>query len=311
MNPTAIRGVVPIIPVPFREDESIDHEGLAALCGFAARQGVGAVCLPAYGSEFYKLSDEERLRAVRVAVETVGGRVPVMGQSNHGSARRAAELARANEKAGASVVSVALPRSFAYGEDDLLEFARTVGQAVGVPLLVQDWNPAGPAVGAEFCARLRDACPNFRYVKLEEPRMGPKVRAIRTRCGDTVGVLEGWGGEYMLELLPAGIVGVMPGLALVDVLQRVWDLGCAGRLAEAYEHFARVHPWIAYSLQSMESYNYLEKDLLIHRGLLRASHPRHPRMRLDADTAAYARFLMDRVLEAVARLDHPTGQDSV
>jgi 4-hydroxy-tetrahydrodipicolinate synthase len=297
-----IRGMVPVVPVPFREDESIDPEGLAALCAFAAGQRVGALCLPAYGSEFYKLSDEERLQAVRVAVETVEGRVPVVGQSNHGSARRAAELARANEKAGASVVSVALPRGFAYGEDDLLEFARTVGRAVGVPLLVQDWNPSGPAVGAEFCARLREACPNFRYVKLEEPRMGPKVRAIQARCGDAVGVLEGWGGEYMLELIPAGIVGVMPGLALVDVLQRVWDLGRAGRPAEAYEHFARIHPWIAYSLQSMESYNYLEKDLLIRRGLLRASHPRRPRMQLDADTTAYARFLMDRVLDAVARL---------
>ena len=131
------------------------------------------------------------------------------------------------------------------------------------------------------------------------------MRAIRTRCGDAVGVLEGWGGEYMLELLPAGIVGVMPGLALVDVLQRVWDLARAGRTAEAYEHFARIHPWIAYSLQSMESYNYLEKDLLIRRGLLRASHPRHPRMQLDADTTAYAAFLMDRVLDAVARLGTP------
>ena len=302
MSATDIRGMVPIIPVPFREDESIDPEGLGGLCEFAVRQGVGAVCLPAFGSEFYKLSDEERLQAVRLAVEAVRGRVPVMGQSNHGSARRAAELARANEKAGASVISVALPRAFAYGEADLLEFAETVGRAVAVPLLIQDWNPTGPAVGAEFCARLREACPNFRYIKLEEPRMGPKVRAIRARCGDAVGVLEGWGGEYMLELLPAGIVGVMPGLAIVDVLQRIWELGRAGHLAEAYEHFGRIHPWIAYSLQSMESYNYLEKDLLIRRGLLRASHPRHPRMRLDPDTTAYSSFLMDRVLDAVARL---------
>jgi 4-hydroxy-tetrahydrodipicolinate synthase len=302
---TDIRGMVPVIPVPFREDESIDTDGLAGLCDFAARRGVGAVCLPAFGSEFYKLSDDERLLAVRVAVKAVDGRVPVVAQSNHGGARRAAELARANEEAGAAVVSVALPRGFAYGEADLLDFAGTVGRAVGVPLLVQDWNPAGPAVGAEFCARLHEACPTFRYVKLEEPRMGPKVRAIRTRCGDAVGVLEGWGGEYMLELLPAGIVGVMPGLACVDVLQRIWDLGRAGRLAEAYAHFARIHPWIAYSLQSMESYNYLEKDLLIRRGLLRASHPRRPWMRLDPDTTAYAAFLMDRVLDAVARLDTP------
>jgi 2-keto-3-deoxy-L-arabinonate dehydratase len=110
----------------------------------------------------------------------------------------------------------------------------------------------------------------------------------------------------MLELLPAGIVGVMPGLALVDVLQHVWDLGRAGRKTEAYEHFARVHPWIAYSLQTMEAYNYLEKDLLIRRGLLRASRPRHPRMQLDPDTTVYAGFLMDRMLDAVAKLGRRT-----
>ena len=162
---------------------------------------------------------------VRVAVETVGGRVPVMGQSNHGSARRAAELARANEKAGASVISVALPRKLRLRRGRPPRIRPDGGAAVGVPLSSRTGTPAAPRSGAEFCARLRDACPNFRYVKLEEPRMGPKVRAIRARCGDAVGVLEGWVGEYMLELLPAGIVGVMPGLALVDVLQRVWDLG--------------------------------------------------------------------------------------
>ncbi len=301
-TPEHLEGMVPVIPIPFRPDESIDRDGLAALCDFAAGQRVAAACLPAFGSEFYKLASEERLDAVRIAVEAAAGRIPIVGQSNHGAARLAAELAQANAKAGAAVVSVALPRSFPYTEADLLDFATAVGRAVDVPLLVQDWNPAGPAVGADFCGRLHEACPNFRYVKLEEPKMGPKVRAIRARCAGAVGVLEGWGGEYMLELIPAGIVGVMPGLGLIDVLQRVWDLGRAQRTREAYELFARVHPWIAFSLQSIESYNYLEKRLLIRRGLLRASHVRRPTITLDSDSAAYAEFLIDRVLDAVERI---------
>src|SRR5262249_38521065 len=106
--------MVPIVPVPFRADESIDSEGLVACCIFAAEHGAAAVCLPAFASEFYKLSDEERLETVRIAVRTVGARLPVIGQSNAGAARRAAELARANEKAGAAAVSVALPRNFGY-----------------------------------------------------------------------------------------------------------------------------------------------------------------------------------------------------
>lgn len=302
MNTPSIRGMVPIIPTPFREDESIDREGLVALCEFAVRQHVGAVCLPAFASEFYKLSGDERVEAVRTAVETVRGRVPVIGQANHGSARLAAELAQANEKAGASVISVALPRAFAYTEADLFDFARTVGQAIDVPLLIQDWNPNGPAVGADFCARLREPCPNFRYIKLEEPQMGPKVRAIRAACGDTVGVLEGWGGEYMLELIPAGIVGIMPGLAVIDVLGRVWDLAHAGDMTAAYELFAQVHTWIVYSLQSVESLNYLEKTLLVRRGVLHASHVRRPTITPNPDGAAYADLLMERMLALVAEL---------
>ncbi len=294
----AIRGMVPIIPVPFRADESIDREGLAALCEFAVRSRASAVCLPAYGSEFLKLSDDERLEVVRLAVDAVKGRVPVIAQSNHGSARHAARLARANQAAGAAIVSVALPRTFAYTEADHFEFARAFAQAVDVPVLVQDWNPSGAAVGADFCARLRAACPNFRYIKLEEPQMGPKVRAIRAACRDEVGVLEGWGGEYMLELIPAGIIGAMPGLEIVDVLQRIWDLATAGRRVEAYDLFAKVHPWIAFSLQSMESFNYLAKGLLVRRGILRESHVRRPTITLDPDSAAYAEFLVERVLAA-------------
>src|SRR5262249_39113682 len=79
-------------------------------------------------------------------------------------------------------------------------------------VLIQDFNPGGPTVNADFARALVQDCPNFRYLKLEEPLMAPKVRAIREATGDQVGVLEGWGGMYMLDLIPAGICGVMPGL---------------------------------------------------------------------------------------------------
>jgi 4-hydroxy-tetrahydrodipicolinate synthase len=91
----------------------------------------------------------------------------------------------------------------------------------------------------------------------------------------------------------------MPGLAMIEVLQRVWDLGRAGKARDAYDLFARVHPWIVFSLQSIESYNYLEKRLLVRRGLLRASHIRRPTVTLDAERDAYADFLIERVLEAI------------
>ena len=59
-----VGGVVPIVPIPFDDREEIDAAGLRRLIEFAVSCGVRAVCLPAYGSELYKLTDQERLEVV-------------------------------------------------------------------------------------------------------------------------------------------------------------------------------------------------------------------------------------------------------
>ena len=56
----ALSGVVPIIPTPFTADEQIDFGALDRAVEFAASSGLCAACLPAYASEFYKLSEAER-----------------------------------------------------------------------------------------------------------------------------------------------------------------------------------------------------------------------------------------------------------
>src|SRR2546429_22704 len=113
-------GVVPIMPTPFLADESIDRDGLARCVRLAARCGVGAVCLPAYASEFYKLTEAERLQVVETALEAGRGQVRVLAQSNHPSARVAAALARRHEEMGADMISFAVPRQFAVPAGDLL-----------------------------------------------------------------------------------------------------------------------------------------------------------------------------------------------
>ena len=89
-------GTVPIIPTPFHDDETIDEDSLRSLIDFAVTSGIRAVCLPAYASEFYKLTDEERLLVVRIAVQHAAGRLQIVAQSNHPSLKVAIGLAKAN-----------------------------------------------------------------------------------------------------------------------------------------------------------------------------------------------------------------------
>jgi dihydrodipicolinate synthase/N-acetylneuraminate lyase len=73
-----IDGIVPIIPTPFHADEEIDWAALRGLLDFAAAATVEAVCLSAYASEFYKLTEAERREVIIVAVDHIRGRVPVI-----------------------------------------------------------------------------------------------------------------------------------------------------------------------------------------------------------------------------------------
>jgi 4-hydroxy-tetrahydrodipicolinate synthase len=302
-----LRGVVPIIPTPFRADETIDFAGLAQCVRFAIRQGMMALCLPAYASEFYKLTEAERLQVIDTALQTAEGRTLVVAQSNHPSARVAAQLARRHQEMGAPVVSFALPRQFALPSADLLDYCRTICDAVRVPVLVQDFNPGGPAVGADFVRGLHERCPNFRYLKLEEPLLASKVRAIRAATQDAIGILEEWGGMYTLELIPAGICGLMPGLGAADLLERIWQLGTASRMDEALDLFQILLPQLVFSLQNMELFLCLEKQLLAARGVLDESstYVRRPTWSPDEATLAHGLRLNARVLKACAALGFP------
>jgi dihydrodipicolinate synthase/N-acetylneuraminate lyase len=294
-----IEGIVPVIPVPFHPDETIDEAGLRNLVDFCVAGKAAAICLPAYGSEFYKLSEQERLDVVRIAAGQAAGRVPVAGQANHPSPRVAIDLARRMQELGASIISMAAPRVFALGEEDLLRYFRAVCREIRVPLLIQDFNPGGPTVGADFARRLHADCPNFRYLKLEEPMMGPKVRAIREATGGQVGVLEGWGGLYMMELIPTGICGAMPGVPLLRVLHEVYWKRKQGQDAEALADFQSILPFIVFELEHLELFLHVEKRLLKAMGLIASPTVREATIQLDPDTEAYAEWLIAQVLPIV------------
>src|ERR1700761_8930976 len=262
-------GVVPIVPTPFTEDEEIDEDALRRLIDFAIAGGIKAVCLPAYASEFYKLSDDEKLRVVKIAVEHAAGRIKIVAQSNSPSLKIAIRLAQANVKAGADVISLAVPRIFGLPEDSIREYLSGFLSSIPTtPVLIQDFNPGGSSISVGFIKALMEKHSNFKYLKLEEPLCAPKFEEIIKATGGKVGLFEGWGGLYMLELTPLGIAGVMPGLAVADILQKVFVLRREGKDDQAFDLFEKVMPQIFFSLQNMELFHYAEKELLIARGVL-------------------------------------------
>lgn len=302
MTAFEIDGILPIVPTPFLPDGSVDRAALDRLLEFAVSARVCGVCLPAYASEFYKLRDGERRELVLQAIGIMHGRLPIVAQVNHVSTNYVAETAREFEHAGAAAIAVAVPRVFSLPERDLLRYFDRILQAISVPLIIQDFNPAGATVSLEFVKTLSRQHPHFRYLKLEEPLMAERVRSIIQETNGTVGVIEGWGGAYLLELVDAGICGVMSGLAASDLLQIVWNRARAGDKDAAYELFQGILPQITYSLQNLEFFHHAEKALLVARGALSDPGVRDATLTLHEVDRAHVDFLNRKILDLVKKI---------
>ena len=296
-----INGVLPIVPTPFTRDGRIEWKALENLLEFAINANVCGVCLPAYASEFYKLWEAERSELVCQAISIVKGRLSVVAQVNHVSTAFVVETARELERAGAAAISVAVPRLFGLPERDLLRYFDRILKSITVPLIIQDFNPGGTTLSLEFVKTLHGQHEHFRYLKLEEPMMSPRVRSIVEATDGAVGVVDGWGGTYMIELIDAGICGVMPGLAVSDLLQIVWEKARSGNKDAAYELFQGVLPQIVYSLQSLEFFHHAEKALLVARGVLAESEVRDATLTVDAEDRAHINFLNQKILDLLRR----------
>lgn len=305
MSKFQIDGIVPVIPIPFDSHEEIDWIALRSLLDFAAGADVNAVCLPAYASEFYKLTEAERREAIVVAVDQLRGKVPVIAQVNYPATLQAAGSVRQAQEDGASAVCCAVPRMFSLDDTALLRHFDRILQGIDIPLIIQDFNPGGSSASVSLIAELHRSHPHLRYVKLEEPLMGAKVEAILQETCGAVGVLEGWGGMYMLELIPAGISGVMPGLGICDVLARAFRLGKHGELDSAYELFQEVLPQIVFCLENLELYHHAEKLLLEARGIISKSVVRQASRTLLEREAKYIQFLNQRILHTLDRFGFP------
>jgi dihydrodipicolinate synthase/N-acetylneuraminate lyase len=298
-----VNGIIPIVPTPFTKEGDLDLEALRGLLEFAVAARVCAVCLPAYASEFYKLVEGERRELVYRAIAVLDGRLPLVAQVNHVSPAAVVEVAREFERVGASAISVAVPRIFGLPERDLLRYFDSILEAITIPLIIQDFNPGGASLSAQFARTLHSQHNHFRYLKLEEPMMAAKVRSVIEETGGAVGVIDGWGGSYMLELIDAGICGVMPGLGVSDLLQIVWESAREGKKDAAYEVFQAVLPQITYSLQSMEFFHHAEKALLRARGLLSSTVVRDATLTVSEIDRSHIDFLNRRIVDFARQED--------
>ncbi len=273
-----LTGVFPIAPTPFTASGDLDCDGQRRVLDCMVDQGVDGICILANYSEQFLLDDAERDTLLRLCLEHVAGRVPVIVTCSHYATRIAVARARKAAEAGAAMLMMMPPyhgASLRADEAGTLEQFRRVADAAKLPIMVQDAPLSGVALSAAFLARLAREVPLVAYFKIEVPFAAAKLRALIELGGRAIaGPFDGEESITLLADLDAGATGTMPSALLPDLIRPVVVAHREGRRAEALRAYARILPLINH--ENRQCGLRATKAVMMAGGVIASDAVRHP-----------------------------------
>ena len=99
-------GIIPPIATPVDEHENVDEPAFRALIDSCIAGGLPGIFVAGTNGETMQLTQQERNHAIRICVDQVNGRVPVIAGCMDTSTRRVIENIKAAEDLGAACVAV-------------------------------------------------------------------------------------------------------------------------------------------------------------------------------------------------------------
>ncbi|MFZ5789265.1 MAG: dihydrodipicolinate synthase family protein [Pseudomonadota bacterium] len=230
---TGWRGVFPAITTQLKADQSIDMAATAASIERQLKAGANGIIMCGSLGEASTLEPEEKRGLVKLAVETVRGRVPVLAGTAETTTKAACKFAEDVAKLGANGLMLLPGMIYKSDRHETLAHYRTVARATDLPIMVYN-NPVayGVDVTPEMFAELAD---EKTLVAIKESSDNVRrITDIVNACGDRYILFCGV-DDLILESLMLGAVGWVAGLvnAFPDESVALYRLAQKGRYEEA------------------------------------------------------------------------------
>jgi 4-hydroxy-tetrahydrodipicolinate synthase len=166
MQKTPLKGIVPAVVTPFREDEVIDYQAWQNLIETLIASGVHGLFVIGGQGEFFSLGEEEREVAARFCAQTAAGRVPVYANVGCVTTRQTISLAQKAESDGVDYIVVITPYYLKPSATELVDHYTEVCRSVRLPVLAYNIpERTGVELTPEVLGRVAAQCENFVGLK--------------------------------------------------------------------------------------------------------------------------------------------------
>jgi len=227
------------IVTPFKNGK-IDEEKLAALVEFQIKNGTKGIVPCGTTGESATLSHEEHHRVIKIVVDTVAGRVPVIAGTGSNSTDEALSLTRFAKESGANAAILITPYYIKPTQEGLYRHYRKIADDVDIPQILYN-VPArtGVSINPETVERLARH-PNIVAIK-DVTGSIDYASEIRSRCDITI--LSG-NDSLNLPLLSIGAKGAISVAANVipRLVSDMIDSFLSGDTKKAEEIHKKIFP---------------------------------------------------------------------
>jgi 4-hydroxy-tetrahydrodipicolinate synthase len=139
-----IKGSLVAIVTPMREDGSLDIDAYRALIDWHIAEGTNAIVAVGTSGESPTVDVNEHLELIRVTVEQVRGRIPVIAGTGANSTLEAIELTAEAARLGAQASLQVVPYYNKPTQEGLYQHFKTIAERVDLPMIL--YNVPGRTV---------------------------------------------------------------------------------------------------------------------------------------------------------------------
>jgi 4-hydroxy-tetrahydrodipicolinate synthase len=201
------RGSLVALVTPMTESGDVDHVAFGRLLDWHAREGTDGLVVCGTTGESPTVSASEAAELLQIAVQRIGGRIPVIAGTGGNSTAEAVERTRAACELGVDGVLIVTPYYNRPPQEGLYRHFHMVADAASVPLLL--YNVPSRTACDLLPATVERLSSHPQIIGIKEAT-GSIERGIEIlqRCGDDFLLLSGDDASCR-ELIAAGAQGVI------------------------------------------------------------------------------------------------------
>jgi len=236
------KGIVPALITPMTREEEVDEAGLRTLVDRLIDAGVHGLFVLGTNGEFISLSEAEKLRVARIAVEQSAGRVPVIAGTGAYATREVIALNSKMQDQGVDGLSVITPYFNGATQPELFRHYDSIARATALPVMLYT-IPAktGVQLNVDTVRRLSEI-PNIRGIKDSGGDFDRLLQLINLRRDDFA-VFTGTDSMILWTLIAGGDGAVAATTnAVPSVVMSIWNNFQKGDIAAARQAQEALRP---------------------------------------------------------------------